>query len=237
MPPYRLMTRVPFLMIVLALLLVACSLPSASPAAPPPPPPGEPGGPPPDQPPGGSGAVQIAFAADRAQINPGECVTLTWQVSGPHFAVLLDGEQVADQGSKQVCPPNSHAFFLQVDTGDRMEERSVQVQVGAGAPPPPPSGGASPPPPPPPSGTNAPPPPPPTPTSSQVHISGKVFIDQNRNGVLDSGEPPYTAFPLKMQLYSATGGKCDTGPSYSPLAEVKINAQGEYAFTVSRAVY
>ena len=151
-------------MVVLALLLAACSLPSASPAAPPPPPPREPGGPPPGQPPGGNSALQITFTADRAQINPGECVTLKWQVSGPHFAVLLEGEQVPDQGSKQVCPPESHTFFLQVNTGDHMEERSVQIQVGAGgAPPPPPSGGASPPPPPsspPPPPTSAPPPPP-----------------------------------------------------------------------------
>ncbi len=113
------------------LLLAACNLfgasaPPSSEAEPPQPPQG---GPP------AEGSLQITFTADRTQISPGECVTLQWQVSGPHFATLLEGEPVGDAGSKQVCPPETRPFFLQVDTGERMEERSLTIAVGSGAPP------------------------------------------------------------------------------------------------------
>ncbi|RME87085.1 MAG: hypothetical protein D6770_10275 [Anaerolineae bacterium] len=137
----------------LALLLAACSLPGVSASPPDEGPAGSrppQGGSPPEPPPGGQpseGDLQITFTADRTQINPGECATLQWQVSGPHFATLLNGEPVGDSGSKQVCPPETQPFFLQVDTGERMEERSLTIAVG-GAPP---SGG----------GSGAPPSPPP----------------------------------------------------------------------------
>ncbi len=76
-------------------------------------------------------ALQITFTADRTQVVPGECVTLQWQVSGG-FAVFLENEQVKPQGNKRVCPGASRAYTLRVDMGDRMEERTVQIQVGAG---------------------------------------------------------------------------------------------------------
>jgi len=77
-----------------------------------------------------SGSLQISFTADRTQIAPGECATLRWQVSGPHFEVILEGEQLPDQGTKEVCPPETRPFFLQVDTGEAMEERQIIIQVG-----------------------------------------------------------------------------------------------------------
>ncbi len=84
----------------------------------------------PTQPP--AGGLQITFTAELAQIAPGECTTLKWQVS-KGFAVFLEDEQVQPQGSKQVCPEESRPYFLRVDLGDRMEERQVTVTVGGGA--------------------------------------------------------------------------------------------------------
>ena len=235
MASYRFVKRGLPLLAAFLLLLSACNLPFASPTAPLPgaqgkpggappggpgsaPSPGEPGGPPPGQPPGGSSAVQISFAADRAQINLGECVTLTWQVSGPHFAVLLEGEPVPDQGSKQVCPPESHTFFLQVDTGEKMEERSVAIQIEASAALPPSSGGG---------GT-------PVSSSGNAHIWGRVFTDQNRNGMLDSGEPPYTALSVIYLYAMRPDGACDENHT---LASATVNAQGEFDFTVAPGLY
>ncbi|RME05703.1 MAG: carboxypeptidase regulatory-like domain-containing protein [Anaerolineae bacterium] len=74
-------------------------------------------------------ALQVTFTADRTQINPGECVTLQWQVSGG-FAVFLEDEQVEAQGSKHVCPEESRPYFLRVDLGNRVEERMIQIEVG-----------------------------------------------------------------------------------------------------------
>ncbi len=90
-------------------------------------------------------SLQITFTADRTQIASGECTTLRWQVSGPHFEVIMEGERLPDQGSKQVCPPETMPFFLQVDTGETMEERQVVIQVGE-APPSEGEPGATPPP-------------------------------------------------------------------------------------------
>jgi len=94
------------------------------------------------------GTLQITFTADRTQIAPGECATLQWQVSGPHFVVVLEEEEVPDQGSKQVCPPENRPFFLRVDTGETMEERMVTIAVGGepGTASPPPDGSENPPP-------------------------------------------------------------------------------------------
>ncbi len=82
--------------------------------------------------------LQITFTANPRQITPGECTMLQWQVTGPHFAVLLGDEEVADQGSRQVCPPESASFFLRVDTGEAVEEQMLTIEVretGEAAPP------------------------------------------------------------------------------------------------------
>ncbi len=121
------LTRVLGSTVVLAILLVACSAQSsqATLTAPPPKDRAEaPSAAPSDD------ALQITFTVDRTQINPGECATLQWQVSGG-FAVFLEDRQVEAQGSQQVCPEESRPYFLRVDLGDRMEERTVEIQVGA----------------------------------------------------------------------------------------------------------
>ncbi len=77
-----------------------------------------------------SGPVLILFTADRTQIAPGECVQLHWQVDAPQtFFVQFEGEGVPAEGSRQVCPPASQRFMLGVDLGDRMEWRTLVIEV------------------------------------------------------------------------------------------------------------
>ncbi len=109
----------------LAWLVVACGRPT-----PPPPPPS-----PLSEAAHSGSALQIEFTASPDHLAPGACTTLQWRVAGPHFAVFLDDQEVADQGSQQVCPPETQPFFLRVDTGETVEERTVTVVVGEGAPP------------------------------------------------------------------------------------------------------
>ena len=101
------------IILVLMLLLASCG-----PAAAPPP----------------ETSQQILFVAEPEQIAPGECATLQWQISLPHVEVIMDGENLPDQGSKEVCPSETTTYFLQVVTETGVEERQVTVQVMEGAP-------------------------------------------------------------------------------------------------------
>ncbi len=96
------------LFLSLILLLAACNSPPPSP---------------------NEGELQITFAAEPAQIAPGECATLRWQVTGPHTQVIMDGHPLPDSGRKEVCPPDSMAYFIQVVTETGVEERRATVQV------------------------------------------------------------------------------------------------------------
>ena len=88
--------------------------------------------------------TDLALSADRTSIQPGECVTLTWYVQGG-FGVELDGEQVAGEGQQQVCPHETTTYTLRVDTGERLAEESVEIQMaGEGSPAPVPSEGPPP---------------------------------------------------------------------------------------------
>ncbi len=148
------------LALLLILLLAACA-PAAPTAAPPPTEPPQAAAPapttaapPPTAPPAEAtaapappageeeGGVQVRFEASSSRIQPGECVTLRWRVSGQFFEVGLGDERVDAEGQKQVCPAESTFYRLWVDLGDRLEERTVGIQVGEqplpeeGAPPP-----------------------------------------------------------------------------------------------------
>ncbi len=83
---------------------------------------------------GGEGeGLLVSFTASPEQVSSGQCTTLQWQVTGPHFVVFLEDQEVADQGSQQVCPEESRPYTLRVDLGGRMEERTVTVTVGEGS--------------------------------------------------------------------------------------------------------
>ncbi len=139
--------HLPFLfgvMLTLIFLLAACGAPAATPTSTTAPPAAPPVSHAATAPPAAPG-LQITFTAEPAQIAPGECATLAWQVRGEHFVVFVEDEEVADEGSKQVCPEESRPYFLRVDLGDRMEERQVMITVGPGEGNPPPTGEAPPP--------------------------------------------------------------------------------------------
>jgi acetyl esterase/lipase len=86
--------------------------------------------------------ANLQISADRTSIQPGECATLTWRVQGG-FGVELDGEAVQGEGGRQVCPHGTTTYTLRVDTGERLAEASVEVQVaGDGSPAPFPSEGS-----------------------------------------------------------------------------------------------
>jgi hypothetical protein len=80
---------------------------------------------------------EIHFNADRTTIQPGECVTLEWDVIGQDFwGVELNGHPVPPKGQQVECPPHTTEFVLAVDVGDDMLHRSVFIEVmGTGQPP------------------------------------------------------------------------------------------------------
>ncbi len=159
------------LLVIAGMLMTACMARKAPTKQPPPakspvatqpaqqPSTGNPGGVPQPQE-SGAGTLQVSFSAEPPKIEPGECTKLRWNVQGDHFGVVLDGEPVADQGEKEVCPPESTVFTLGVDTGE-IVKRQVTVLVGDQPAPAAPGGPAEPPPapgaPPAPGGPAAPP--------------------------------------------------------------------------------
>jgi len=108
------------------------------------------------------GQPQISFTADRASIQPGECVNLEWRVEGEgFFGVELNGQPVNPSGHKQICPPESTVYDLTIDIGYTVLRRELVVAVaGTGQPQPP----MPTPPPPSPPGPGQPPQPPQQPT-------------------------------------------------------------------------
>jgi len=78
-----------------------------------------------------SAGVQIAFTADRASLQSGECTTLRWDVVGG-FGVALDGEVVERAGQRQVCPEVSSSYSLRIDIGETIELREVAISVAGG---------------------------------------------------------------------------------------------------------
>jgi len=73
-------------------------------------------------------APQIEFSADRTHIQRGECATLTWRVENVR-EVYLDGEGVAGQGSRRVCPERDTTYTLRVITYNGEEIRQVTITV------------------------------------------------------------------------------------------------------------
>lgn len=74
-------------------------------------------------------AAAADFAIDRVELQAGDCATLTWSVRNVLF-VTLDGLDVADAGSLQVCPERSSTYTLAWTpfTG-YPEQRSVSVTL------------------------------------------------------------------------------------------------------------
>jgi hypothetical protein len=73
-------------------------------------------------------AIQIAFSADRTNLQIGECATLQWSVQGG-FGVELNGQPVEKNGQQSVCLNETRTYILQVDAGTHIEERRIEIQV------------------------------------------------------------------------------------------------------------
>jgi hypothetical protein len=58
----------------------------------------------------------VEFTADRYEIVKGQCIILSWRTSNV-TAVYLNGEGVAGEASKKVCPETTAQYELRVETG------------------------------------------------------------------------------------------------------------------------
>ncbi len=77
-----------------------------------------------------SAPVIDQLMADQYQLNSGGCTTLRWRTRNAQ-TVRLDGDQVANSGSKQVCPPASTNTYTLVATGNGSVQDSVTLNVSA----------------------------------------------------------------------------------------------------------
>lgn len=131
------MNRRPFFLVcILMISSLACSLIAVQPGPTPegkPPIEGQPSQPIEQPPQRQSGEAQADFSADRTSISAGECVTLQWNVQGG-FGADINGETVELSGSKQVCPPDTTQYVLSVDVGTQILQREVTVTVQGSGP-------------------------------------------------------------------------------------------------------
>lgn len=81
---------------------------------------------------GDPNAPFISFTADRTQINPGECVNISWEVRNIQ-AVYYQGGGVTGMETRTECPANTTTYTLRVVKRDGTEEtRTITVVVGSG---------------------------------------------------------------------------------------------------------
>jgi len=114
-----------FLLVILVTLVSLIAVNCTCGGFPEPPYPGQTGEPPPGEP-------MVFFAADRTNIQPGECVILKWNVEGEgFFGVELNGQPVDPSGHQQVCPHETDIYTLGVDIGHEMLHREVFVSEQA----------------------------------------------------------------------------------------------------------
>jgi len=71
---------------------------------------------------------QVSFRADRTELTAGECTMLRWDVEFA-TAVYLDGQGVIGHDARQVCPPQTTAYVLQVQAPRGNVEQRVTIEV------------------------------------------------------------------------------------------------------------
>jgi hypothetical protein len=86
---------------------------------------------PPGDLPGASPAqgATLSLSANPDVIPAGNCSVLRWEVVPPEYALYLNGESVAPQGEREVCPKISTPFSLVALTPEGAKVRTVQVRV------------------------------------------------------------------------------------------------------------
>ena len=72
--------------------------------------------------------AEVSFAANPTSITGGECAALRWE-SRFVTAVQLDGEAVAQNGSRQVCPASTTTYRLRAPAQSGDVDRDVAVTV------------------------------------------------------------------------------------------------------------
>ncbi len=78
---------------------------------------------------GGTGGASITFNSTATSITSGQCVTLSWSVSGVQ-AVYYQGVGVTGDGSRQECPVATSTYTLSVTKLDgSSEQRQITVVV------------------------------------------------------------------------------------------------------------
>jgi arabinogalactan oligomer/maltooligosaccharide transport system substrate-binding protein len=72
-----------------------------------------------------------SFWADRYWLEPGECTSLHWLLTNIR-AAYLDGDGVAEQGTRQVCPASTHTYVLRVMRESGTQDHRLTIVVGGG---------------------------------------------------------------------------------------------------------
>ncbi len=77
------------------------------------------------------GVADVTFTVDQESIQPGQCATLEWRVTGVQ-QVFIQGEAVEGEGFRQVCPTETTTYNLHAVTADGSAiDREVTVTIGA----------------------------------------------------------------------------------------------------------
>jgi len=77
--------------------------------------------------------TNVVFTVDDNSLNPGECTTVRWNVSGSNTVYFAD-ESVTPQGSQEVCPSQSSTYtLLIVDAAGNQRPYTVSVTVTTAA--------------------------------------------------------------------------------------------------------
>jgi hypothetical protein len=72
--------------------------------------------------------AEVSFTVEQGTVDAGQCTTLHWSVQYV-TAVYLDGEGVAGEGSREVCPPETTTYNLHVEAPGGNVDRAVTVGV------------------------------------------------------------------------------------------------------------
>lgn len=74
--------------------------------------------------------VEANIWADRLDLLPGECTDLHWEVRYA-TAVSLDGQPVADQGTRRVCPAGTTTYRFRIDSPSGALDRDLMITVAS----------------------------------------------------------------------------------------------------------
>lgn len=74
------------------------------------------------------------FWADRYVLAPGECTQIHWSVTNV-IALYLDNEPVVGEGTRQVCPFDTHTYLLRVVSTSGTQDYRITIVVESGSHP------------------------------------------------------------------------------------------------------